>query len=318
MTKLLLHTDEPSTALEVMAERHPDLEPAVCTDFASLPSMLAEIAPEVVYSSRFASEPFPREALFSTPSVKWVSNAGSGVNHLMPWDAERVTVTNSAGVAAAAMAHFAIGMFLHHSLDIPRMQKDQTDRHWPMRGIVPLDGKTLVLVGVGKTGAETARIAKAMGMKVLGVRARPQPTPNVDKIYATYDLPNALSHADFVLICLPLLPTTRGLIGRDALQAVKRGAVLVDVSRGGILVPEELIAALDEGRLAGATLDVTEPEPLPTESPLWSHPKVLISPHCSGVYEGWERRSVEWFADNLGRWRRGEALQNVVSPERGY
>ncbi|MEM8792243.1 MAG: D-2-hydroxyacid dehydrogenase [Pseudomonadota bacterium] len=318
MTRVLIHSDQPETALEVLAERHPDLSPAVCTDFASLPGRLTEIQPEVVYSSRFSSEPFPREALFATPSVRWVSNAGSGVNHLMPWDDSKVTVTNSAGVAAASMAHFAIGMFLHFSLDIPRMQRDQAARHWPTRGVTPLAGKTLVVIGVGKTGAETARIAKAMEMTVLGVRARPQPSPYVDEIVTTSEMTTVLSRADFILVCLPLLPGTRGLIGEDAFAAIKPASVLVDVSRGGIVVADALIRALDNGRLAGSALDVTDPEPLPAESPLWSHPKILISPHCSGVYDGWERRSVEWFAENLTRWRKGEALQNVVSPERGY
>ncbi|MEM9099727.1 MAG: D-2-hydroxyacid dehydrogenase [Pseudomonadota bacterium] len=318
MTRVLLHTNRPEAAIAVLAERHPDLAPEICADFESLPARLAETAPEVVYSSRFSSAPFPREALFAAPSVKWISNAGSGVNHLLPWDGEKVVVTNGAGVAAAAMAHFAIGMFLHHSLDIPRMQRDQAARHWPTRGVEPLEGKTLALIGVGKTGEETARIAKAMGMTVLGVRARPQPSAHVDEVFATDAMAEALGRADFILVCLPLLPTTLGLIDHVALAAVKPGAVLVDVSRGGILVPDALINALDQGQLSGAVLDVTDPEPLPLDSPLWAHPKILISPHCSGVYQGWERRAVEWFADNLTRWRQGEPLQNVVSPERGY
>ncbi|MEM9735557.1 MAG: D-2-hydroxyacid dehydrogenase [Pseudomonadota bacterium] len=315
--RLMLHTDAPELALEVVAARHPDLAPTVCADFESLAEAVAREQPEVVYSSNFAPAPFPRAPLMET-EVAWVSNAGSGVNHLMPWDPARVTVTNSAGVAAEAMAQYALGMMLHFSLDVPGLQSDQAARVWAARRIEPLWGKTLAIIGLGKTGAQTAIYASALGMEVLGVRARPQPTPSVAEVFATSEMDKALARADFVLLCLPLLETTRGLFDAKALVAMKPGAVLVDVSRGGILVEADLMDALDQGRLGGVALDVTSPEPLPAESPLWARPEVLISPHCSGVWPGWERRSLEMFAENLHRWRRGDPLRNVVDPARGY
>ena len=117
---------------------------------------------------------------------------------------------------------------------------------------------------------------------------------------------------------VPLLPSTRGLIGARAFAAMKPGAVLVDVSRGGVVDEPALLAALESGRLRGAARDVFAREPLPEESPLWDAPNLIVTPHCSAVYEGWEDRSVAMFAENLGRWCRGEPLANVVDPARGY
>lgn len=315
---VVIHTNAADLGLEVLAVAHPDLEPVVCRDFAGLKECLANSKAEVVFTSNFLNEPFPQGVLFGTETVKWVQNSGSGINHLMPWDPEKVTVTNSAGVAAEAMAQYGIGMMLHYGLDVPGLQADQKTRTWASRRIGPLHGKTVLIVGLGKVGIEMARICSALGMRVLGVRAQPRPTENVEKVFAVDDLAHALPAADYIFLCLPLLPGSRGLFNREAFAAVKPGAVIVDVSRGGIIVPDSLLEALDQGRLKGAALDVTWREPLPTDDPLWARDDVLISPHCAGVYDGWERRSLEWFAENLRRWRRGEALHRVIDPERGY
>jgi phosphoglycerate dehydrogenase-like enzyme len=117
---------------------------------------------------------------------------------------------------------------------------------------------------------------------------------------------------------LPLTAKTRHLLDEAQFAAMKRGAVLIDVSRGGIVRHAALIESLREGRLKGAALDVFEREPLPPESPLWNMPNVIITPHCSSVYDGWERRSIEMFCDNVERWRRGEKRHNIVDPCRGY
>ena len=119
-------------------------------------------------------------------------------------------------------------------------------------------------------------------------------------------------------VCLPLLPSTRGLIGARALAAMKPGAVLVDVSRGGIVEEPALVAALQGGRIAGAALDVFQTEPLPPDHPYWGMENVILTPHCSSVFDGWDRKALDMFAENLGRYRRGEPLNNVVNPARGY
>ena len=124
--------------------------------------------------------------------------------------------------------------------------------------------------------------------------------------------------ADFIVCCVPLLASTRGLIGKAAFAAMKPSAVLIDISRGGVTEEAALLEALDGKRIKGAALDVFTAEPLPADHPLWGYDNVAITPHCAAVYEGWDVKSVRMFADNLTRYRSGEPLENVVNPERGY
>ncbi len=316
--KVLIHSDQPELALGVLKTTHPDLSPEVCTDYSSLQTCVNHFNPEVVFTCRFSSDEFPRAILIEHESVKWVSNAGSGVNHLLPWDKSKITVTNTAGVAADMMAEYALGVMLYFSLDIPGLQQDQHNHRWRYRTVNPVYGKTLLILGLGKTGQAMAKKAKALDMTVIGVRARVKATEHVDEIYSTDQLHSAFAQADFTLVCMPLLKSTEGMIGVDEFASMKPGAILIDVSRGGIVQQKALINALDNGLLGGAGLDVFETEPLPGDNPLWDYSNVLISPHCSSVYEGWEKRSAEMFAANLTRWRNSERLLNVVDPGRGY
>jgi phosphoglycerate dehydrogenase-like enzyme len=157
-----------------------------------------------------------------------------------------------------------------------------------------------------------------MGMVTLGVRARLRPTDQVEEVYGADALAGLWGRADFIVCSVPLLPQTRGLVGTDAFAAMKSGAVLIDVSRGGVVDETALMAALDAGRLKGAALDVFATEPLPADHPLWGYDNVIITPHSSAVFDGWDTRSARMFAENLTRYRCGEPLTNVVSPERGY
>lgn len=316
---IVVHADNPGPALAALAEGHPDLPVTTCDTYAGLPGVIAKVEPEVVYSVRFAGTPlFPRQALVESPSVRWVSVGGSGTDHLGPWDDARVTVTNSAGVAAGMMAEYVLGTMLSFSLNLPGFARHQRARRWTDGKVEPVAGHTVLILGLGKTGQELARYAKAMGMTTLGVRARPRPTASLDEVHSPEYLATLWPRADFIVCCLPLLESTRGLVDAKAFAAMKATAVLIDVSRGGIVEERALLDALDARRIKGAALDVFATEPLQSDHPLWAYENVIITPHCSSVYDGWEAKSVGMFVENLARYRRGEALHNVVDPARGY
>ncbi len=316
---VILHTDDPAPALEVARAAHPDLTFHSCDSYDGLPASIDETGAEVVYSIRFAGTPgFPRKSLLDSPTVRWVSIGGSGTDHLGTWDTSRVTVTNAAGVAADMMAEYTIGTLLHFSLDLPGFRRAQDAREWIAGKVRPVAGQTLLIVGLGQTGRAIAARAKALEMETLGVRARPQAMENLDEVHPTEALADLLPRADAVAVCVPLLDSTRGLLDAAAIATMKPGAVLVDVSRGGVVDQKALASALASGELRGAALDVFETEPLPSDSPFWAMENVIVTPHCSSVYDGWTLKSVAMFCDNLWRYRRGEPLSNVVDPARGY
>ncbi len=317
--KIVLHYDDPDTLARRLVADFPGAEFRVCDNYAALPALVAEYGPDVVYSVRFAgTQGFPREALTGTGGPSWIANGGVGTDHLGPWDPGRTIVTNAAGVAAGMMAEYVFGGFLHFTLDVPGLQRDKAARAWNARRVRPLAGQTLLIIGLGHTGRAVAARAKAFGMRVLGTRARPSPMDNVDEVHAAADLRQLLPRADFVVVSTPLTPATHGLLGAEEIAALKHGTILADVSRGGVVDQAALDGALQSGQVAAAVLDVFEVEPLPAESPLWARETVLISPHCSSVYPGWETASFDLFLENFGRRIRGEALLNVVNPSRGY
>jgi len=317
--KLIVHYDKPELVLDTLHRRYPAAAVACCTDYASLPEMLAQERPEVLFTVRFAGTPnFPRAAIHGSPSLRWVSVGGSGTDHLGAWDPAKLTVTNAAGVAAEVMAQYVMGGILHFALGFPDFARRQRARNWSAGSVASARGRTLAVLGLGKTGQAVARLAKAHGMRVIGIRAHPAATPDVDRVEPIAKLHEVLSVADCVAVCLPLSTATRGLLDAAAFQSLKPGAVLVDISRGGIVQQAALVEALQTGRLKGAVLDVFETEPLPADNPLWTLDNVVVTPHCSGTYDGWEVRAMEMFCDNLDRWQKGALLENIVDPSRGY
>ena len=317
--KILLNNDKTAEMATRLKSLVPSATVIECNTYSEVPDAIAQSRPDVVYSVRFAgSDGFPRDALFSENGPKWLANGGAGTDHLGLWDTQRVTVTNAAGIAADMMAEYAMGCFLHFTLDIPGLQADKEGRVWAARTVRPLKDKTLFILGLGHTGRAAAQRAKAFGMHVTGIRARPVPMKNVDVVGSPKDLAFMLEQADFILVCTPLTEHTRGLIGKAEVQHMRPGVILVDVSRGSIVEQSALLDGLESGRIAAAALDVFETEPLPENNPLWEQDNLIISPHCSSVHAGWEDASFDLFLSNLKRWMAGEALVNVVDPARGY
>ena len=316
---VLLHSDETAAFAMQLRSEVPDLEVAECNSYAALPEALQKHRPEVVYTVRFdATQQFPRDALFAEGGPRWIANGGAGTDHLGHWNTSRVIVTNAAGVAADMMAEYIMGGFLHFTLDVPGLQQDQNARRWRARTVRPIKGQVLLIVGLGHTGQALASRAKAFGMTILGTRARPRPMENVDEVGGVEALKQMLPRADFIAVATPLTSQTRGLLNNAAFSAMKRGVILADVSRGGVIETASLLAALQDGTVAGAALDVFETEPLPEDSPFWTQKNVLISPHCSSVSDDWAAASFALFLSNLKRWAAGQALFNIVDPDRGY
>jgi len=317
--RVLLHNDETASLAAKLKSAFQTALVSECNDYETLPELIESHRPDVVYTVRFSGTPgYPREALFAPDGPRWVSNGGVGVDHFGIWDTGRTTVTNAAGVAAHAMAEFVIGSFLHFALDVAGLRADKKMRLWRARKVRPLHGKTLAIVGLGKTGQALASRAKAFGMYVIGTRSSPQQMENIDEVRSALELPNLLPRADFVAVCVPLTDQTRRLIGGDEIAAMKPGVIIADVSRGGVIDQSALQSALVSGHVAGAALDVFETEPLPTDSALWDVENLIISPHCSSVYDGWQEASFDLFLENLDRWSKGLPLDNVVDPIRGY
>ncbi|CAN5778289.1 D-2-hydroxyacid dehydrogenase [soil metagenome] len=317
--RVLVHAREPEPWVDVVRARRPGVEVVGCDSYEGLPEALQGFEPEVVYGIRFdGTDRFPRRALLGSPGLRWVSVGGAGVDHLGVWDARELTVTNAAGVSAELMAEYVIGGALSWSLGLAGFAEHQRAHRWTDGSVSGLAGRNLLVVGLGHTGREVARLAASLGMVVRAVRADPAPVDGIALVGSVEDLHELVALADVVVLCLPLTDATRGLIDADVLAAFRPGSLLVDVSRGGIVVGSALVEALASGHLGGAVLDVFETEPLPADHPLWDLPGVLITPHCSSVDAGWERRSVELFCDNLDRWCAGEPLVNVVDPGKGY
>jgi len=273
----------------------------------------------------FSGDIFPEHsrqffsAVRKAPQLKWLHAFNVGVDH--PIYAELlergVRVTTSAGSTAEPIAQTAIMGLLALARGFPRWLAAQRARQWnPERKLLPTDlrGQTAVVVGLGRIGAEVARLARALGLRVIGVRRSPRRADDpVDELHAPAALRGLLARCDWLVIACPLTPETRGLVDAAAIAALPKGARVINVARGEIVDEPALIEALRSGHLAGAYLDVFETEPLPPESPLWELPNVLVTPHNSSAAAGNDARVLEIFLDNLARWHRGAPLVNEVA-----
>ena len=231
-----------------------------------------------------------------------------------------VRLASAAGVNANAVAEHAMAMILAIERHVVSGRDNQLREHWrPMISTIAtreaeLQGRTMVIVGLGRIGARLARFARAFDMRVIGVkRDTSKGTEGIDRVVPMSDLQLVLPEADFVVLAVPLTSETENLIDAKALAAMRPSALLVNVARGRVVDEEALIAALSSGRLRAAALDVTREEPLPPSSPLWSMPNVLITPHSAGETQAYEDNVIDILMVNLERLWRGEAgLRNEI------
>jgi phosphoglycerate dehydrogenase-like enzyme len=253
------------------------------------------------------------------PRLRWIQSTSAGVEKLVPHVPPHVVLTNASGVHGPKGGEYAMTALLMLNHGVPHFVTSQRDRRWEPLFTSPIAGRTAVVVGVGRIGQEVARIARRFGMRVLGVRRSGRPHRWVHRMFTPKRLHDALRQADFVVVTVPLTPESRGLIGATALDRLPRHAGLVNLGRAGVIDYDALSRKLWARELSGAVLDVFPEEPLPPESPLWSTPNVILSPHCA-VDDGraYVPRCLDIFFDNLRRYLARRPLRNVVDPARGY
>jgi glyoxylate/hydroxypyruvate reductase len=233
-----------------------------------------------------------------------------------------VLFTTASGVHSRPLAEFCIMAMLMHNKGAARIFRDQARSHWERYAGTDLHGRTLGIIGVGKIGAELARLARAFGMQVLGVKrnvAGVDPAAlHLDELFAPQELRRMLPRAEYLVLTAPHTDETEQLLGAAELALLPQGAFFVNIGRGASVDEPALIAALRSGHLGGAALDVFAEEPLPPESPLWGLPNVMVSPHSGSTSDRENALITELFCQNLRRYLAGEPLLNVLDTEALY
>lgn len=259
--------------------------------------------------------------------ARWVHSQAAGVGNLMfpEMMASPIVITNSRGNSSVTIAEHVIAVTLALLRDLPLAWRRQTERVWAQNefdgtSIRMLRGARVLVVGLGSIGGETARLASAFGAHVVGLRRRVggAPPAGVTAVVTPDRLHDELPLADVVVLAAPQTPATTHMIGERELAMMKRGAVLVSVSRGTLVDEAALVRALEAGRLRGAAMDVFEREPLPANSPLWARTDVLVTPHVSGFHAEYWPFIMKVFGDNFRRYAAGQPLLNIVDKKAGY
>jgi phosphoglycerate dehydrogenase-like enzyme len=280
---------------------------------------------DVLYGIPDVDSKLLSETVAANPRLRWVqtmaAGGGSSVKeaNLSDADLARVVFTTSAGVHGGTLAEFAVFGVLAGAKDLPRLLQLQATHTWPQRWAMrQVHEQTVLVVGLGGIGAETARLLKGLGATVLGVKRTVEPVDNVDEVHPVSALADVVPRADAIVFTLPGTDSTTGLYDADLIAATKPGGVIVNVGRGTVIDEPALIAGLTSGHLGSAFLDVVAVEPLPADSPLWDLPNVLIAPHTAALSDAEDRRIAELFAENLRRFLDGRDLINVVDPREFY
>ncbi len=253
--------------------------------------------------------------------LKWIHATSAGVDALMfpeLIDSE-VVVTNARGIFDRTIAEYVLCTILMFAKDFPRSLRLQLEHRWQHRDTERAEGKQVLVVGAGSIGRQIARLVRAAGLNPHGVARTPRyDDPDFIAVHGNEHLHEQLALADFVVIATPLTPQTEGLFDRKAFAAMRPSARLINIGRGPVVNTADLLAALENGDIAGAALDVFEEEPLPADHPLWDRDDVIMTPHMSGDFIGWHRALTDQFLENFDRWHRGQDVFNQVDKKLGY
>jgi len=300
---------------------HPRFEVRIVHDLAAFTQQVGEA--DAVIGSR----PYLKacSAVLQPGSrLRWVQTTTAGVDQALTPEllaAEHVAITCIKGPPGPLMAEHAVLLMLALARHFPAYLKNQQQHIWRREGQEwpPLHGHTVAILGLGSSGGNLARVCKAgFGMRVLGLSRTARAHPHVDQPFDQSELLSMLPQADFVVLCLPNTPQTKGIIDAAALAAMKPGAYLVNVARGALIDEAALGAALRAGKIAGAGLDVTSEDPIPKESALWDLPNTIITPHVAVESVKLSEAVVDFWCDNVRHFAQGGALLGLVDRQAGY
>lgn len=265
------------------------------------------------------------EVIAAAPRLQWVQQYGSGAERCLAVPevgSGQVVMTNMQKMSSPVIAEHAIAMTLALGRGLPQFARNMSEGSWERRPesvrFASVDGQTMLIVGLGGIGTQTAKRAAALGMTVYATRNSSREGPDfVEYVGLSDELFELAGKADVIVNALPLTPSTEALFDAEFFAAAKPGALFVSVGRGKSTVTDDLVAALKSGQIGGAGLDVTDPEPLPADHVLWQLPNVIVTPHISGSATNRQRHQAV-VKENLRRFLNGDALLNVVDPEKGY
>lgn len=312
--------------------RNPDLEGKVRMTLAVSGNKLSEWTPDhhdelrhnLATADIVVGYYFPFRTLAdrqTAPQLKVIHIIGSGVEFMLPfdWKPDDLAVTNNRGVHAPKSGEFA-GLCLQMlNFAMPQLVTFQRRAEYRQIFTPVIVGKTVLIVGVGEMGGAAARAAKALGLHVIGTNRSKRAHPAVDEMHGPEALHDLIPRADFILLTLPLTSQTRGLFGQTEFDLMKPTAGFINMARAETVDYKVLIRKLEAGEIAGAILDVFNPEPLPSDSPLWTTPNLIMTPHVgSDDRDSYVHLTLDLALDNARRLMEGRSLRNVVDPGREY
>jgi len=256
--------------------------------------------------------------------LRWVHSRSAGLDQALFPELilSAVPLTNGSGVFSPSLGEFALGAILYFAKDFRRLIQNQMAQNWEPFDVTMAEGKTVGIVGYGDIGKAVAARARPLGMQVLALKRnapeRGETDPHAEQFFGPAQRIEMISRSDYIVVAAPLTAETRGMIGEAEFAAMKPTAVVINVGRGPVIGEKALVRALSERRIKGAALDVFDHEPLPAGHPFYSLENVLLSPHCADHTPDWLDNATDFFVEQFERYRKGEALWNVVDKKLGY
>jgi len=264
----------------------------------------------------------PAEFLASAPNLRWVQSPSSGIGPMLERIGvmgSKLTVTNAAGIHAQPLAEFVLMAALYFAKEMPRLEAWKKNREWVRFCGYELAGSRMLVIGLGGAGARVAKLCAAIGVEVVGHRrSAAAPPPGVSRMVSVDEIDAELPNVDYLVLIAPDTAQTKNMFDRRRLALLPQRAVVINIGRGSLLDEPALIDMLSTGRLRGAALDVFAKEPLPVDSPFWTMPNVIVSPHSASTVVQENDRIVDLFIDNLGRFFDGRPMLNLFDHTRKY